>query len=211
MSTQGHEVELKYLLRAPQRPPLPGGWSLVGAVEESILHDEYLDHDGRLAAIGLRLRRRRIAGRGGFYTLKGARKDATSQSESEALHDRIEIESSELFGSPIADAIVTATAAAHAEAIDLNRLATSLSLVQRRSAQRLARNGEECATLSVDEISAQRDDASARWNELEIEFDGGDGAARSRAAEFDALMRSGTQFEPSLLSKPERAELLLSR
>lgn len=207
MITPRREVELKYLLDAPQRPSLPSDWSLVGEPKRSVLHDEYLDLDGRLAAIGLRLRRRHETDGAILYTLKST----GAGTQDRALHDRLEIEASELFGSPIAAAIATAAERVGGGAIDLGTLATTLSITQRRSEQRLAHRGVECATLSIDEVEARRHGASVSWNELEIEFDEGDGVARDRAVELDAQLRSIEQIEPSGLSKPQRAELLLSR
>lgn len=87
MSTPRREVELKYLLDAPQRPSLPSDWSLVGEPKRSVLHDEYLDLDGRLAAIGLRLRRRHETDGAILYTLKSTGAGAQDR----ALHDRLEI------------------------------------------------------------------------------------------------------------------------
>lgn len=211
----GNEIELKYLLATPQQPSLPPGWSRVGEIRRVTLREEYLDSEGRLAAIGLRLRRRTGLGSTVRYTLKSERSAAISGAETPALHDRVEIESSELPGSPIAAAISAATAKI-GKPIDLDALEVTLRIMQRRSEQRLARNGEECATLSFDEIEAELGEAqpsggAVNWNELEIEFDGGGSAARLLAMELDELLRSQRELEPSTLSKPERAERLFSR
>lgn len=205
------EVELKYLLERAELPPLPNNWSLIGAPARIVLHDEYLDANGGLASLGLALRRRSTE-RGILFTLKGARSGGAMIG---ALHDRMEIEGTEIgvptSNASIAAAIAQATTVAATQPVNLSALSPRLRIVQQRMEQRLARNGVACATISIDSIEAERDGRRATWFELEIEFDGSGKVVLSNAQELDAALRATSRLEPSLLAKSERAEALLSR
>jgi inorganic triphosphatase YgiF len=203
--SEGRERELKYLCAATHPPQLPEGWSLGAEAAPLALQDTYLDADGALAARGWGLRRREGERGNSIYTLK---RDATAVG---ALHSREEIEAVALAKAddPDAPAIPEEIRSLIDREFSLDvtaHLRSTITLTQKRSSWRLARQGVSVADMTIDQVAA----GGASWCELEIEFVSSlsnDEVQRFSRELHDAL-QSNPQISISTESKGERARRL---
>ncbi len=196
-----NERELKYLYGALLPPKLPAGWSLGPEAAPITLEDTYLDADGQLAAAGWALRRRSDESGIIVFTLKH---DATTDG---ALHRRTETEvvvsSADGGPEPTIPSEIRAIVGTVLGTDLVARLRPTVSLLQRRQAWGLTRQGQTVATMSIDQVSAN----GTHWTELEIELAASlpDREVEHLVTELRDELERSPQISISTETKPERA------